>query len=92
MCREYYLHKRPNGIPTGKEKATKPIVEAASLETIIKAIRKLELSADDALKIVSALKSLGLIDISAVKNTGLIRLLLLPVLQGLGRERYLLCA
>jgi len=56
MCREYYLHKRPNGMPTGKEKATKPIVEAASLETIIKAIRKLELSADDALKIVSGLR------------------------------------
>jgi len=59
-----------NGIPTGKQKAPKPIAEAASLETIIKAIRKSDLNADDALKIVSALKSLGLIDISAVKNTG----------------------
>jgi len=59
-----------NGIPTGKQKALKPIVEAAGLETIIKTIRKSELNADDALQIVSALKSLGLIDISAVKNTG----------------------
>jgi hypothetical protein len=59
-----------NGIPTGKQKALKPIVEAAGLETIIKTIRKSELKADDALQIVSALKSLGLIDISAVKNTG----------------------
>ena len=59
-----------NGMPTGKQKASKPIVEAASLETIIKAIRKSDLNADDALKIVSALKSLGLIDISAVKTTG----------------------
>jgi len=109
MRREYYLHKRKNGIfyvefvnpengekmsarstgetdkikatikaelwkvnglPTGRLKKPRPIVEAAGLESIIKTIRKSELNSEDALRIVSTLKSLGLIDIAAVKNTG----------------------
>jgi len=109
MRRDYYLHKRANGIfyveyinpengkklsvrstgetelkqaqlkaelwkekgvPTGRLKKPRPIAEAAGIETIIKAIRKSELNSDDALWIVSTLKSMGLIDIAAVNNTG----------------------
>lgn len=60
-----------NGIPTGKLKIARSVSEVTGLDAIIKSIRKAELSADDALKIVSVLKNLGLIDIAAVKNTGL---------------------
>jgi integrase len=59
-----------NGITTGRLKKPRPIEEAAGIESVIKAIRKAELNADDALRIVSTLKSMGLIDITAVKNTG----------------------
>jgi integrase len=51
-------------------KNPRPIVEVAGIENIIKLIRKSELNTDDALRIVSLFKSMGLIDISAVKNTG----------------------
>ena len=44
--------------------------EAAGIEDILKSIRKADLNADDALKIVSFLKNSKLIDVSAVKNTG----------------------
>jgi integrase len=109
MRREYYLHKRKNGIyyvefidkvsgsklsarstgeteklkaqvkaelwkisgiPTGRLKKPRPIEEAAGIESCIKLIRRSELNSDDALRIVSTLKSMGLIDIAAVKNTG----------------------
>ena len=109
MCREYYLHKRPNGIyyvqfadkvsrklltarstgeteyrkaelkaevwlangiPTKKTKEPRSLEELAGIEGILRATRKADLSADDALRIVSTLKSMGLIDIAAVKNTG----------------------
>ena len=60
-----------NGIPTGKTKNPRPIEEAAGIEAIIRLIRKSDLNADDALRVVTTLKSLGLIDITAVKNTGL---------------------
>ena len=59
-----------NGIPTGRKQAPRPIQEAAGIETVIRVIRKSEINADDALRIVSTLKSMGLIDIAAVKNTG----------------------
>ena len=59
-----------NGVPTGRLKKPRPIVEAAGIESIIRSIRKSELIAEDALRIVSTLKSMGLIDVSAVKNTG----------------------
>jgi len=59
-----------NGIPTGRQKKPRPIIEAAGIESIIKVIRKSELNSDDALRIVSTLKSMGLVDIAAVKNTG----------------------
>jgi len=110
MRREYYLHKRKNGIfyvefvnpengrkltarstgetdlikaqvkaelwkaggsiPTGRLQKPRPIEEVAGIESIIKSIRKAELNADDALRIVSTLKGIGLIDTIAVKNTG----------------------
>ena len=59
-----------NGVPTGRLKKPRPLAEAAGIEAVIKLIRKSELNADDALRIVQALKSMGLIDISAVRNTG----------------------
>ena len=109
MRREYYLHKRQNGIfyveyispengrkmsarstgetdkikaqvkaelwkmqgiPTGRLRKPRPIQEAAGIEAVIRAIRRAELNSDDALRIVSTLKNIGLIDIAAVKNTG----------------------
>jgi len=59
-----------NGVPTGRLKKPRPIEQAAGIEAVIKSIRKSELNSDDALRIVDVLKSMGLIDVSAVKNTG----------------------
>jgi hypothetical protein len=59
-----------NGIPTGRLKEPRPIVEAVGIEAVIRAIRKSELNSNDALRIVSTLKSMGFIDIAAVANTG----------------------
>ena len=59
-----------NGIPTGRKSQPRPLEEAAGIENIIKAIRKAEINSDDALRIVGTLKSMALIDIPAVKNTG----------------------
>jgi integrase len=59
-----------NGIPAGGLKKPRSITEVAEIEAVIKLIRKSELNSDDALRIVSTLKSIGLIDIAAVKNTG----------------------
>jgi integrase len=109
MRREYYLHKRKNGIfyveyvnpengkklsarstgetnhvkaqvkaelwkasgiPAGKLKEPRPIEAVAGIETIIKAIRKAELNSDDALRIVSCLKNMALIDIVAAGKSG----------------------
>ena len=61
---------KESGIPTGRLKKSRPLFEAVGIESIVKKIRKAELNADDAMKIVSTLKTLGLIDIAAVKNTG----------------------
>jgi hypothetical protein len=61
---------KTGGIPTGRLKKPRPIEEAAGIEAVIRVIGKSELNSDDALRIVSKLKSMGLIDISAVKNTG----------------------
>jgi site-specific recombinase XerD len=58
------------GIPSGRQKKPRPIEQAAGIEVVIKTIRKAELNSDDALRIVSVLKNMGLIDIAAVKNTG----------------------
>ena len=59
-----------NGIPTDRLQKPRPIIEAAGIESIIRSIRKSEILAEDALRIVDTLKNIGLIDISAVKNTG----------------------
>jgi integrase len=59
-----------NGIPTGRMRKPRPIEEAAGIESVIRLIRKSELNSDDALRVVSTLKSMGLVDIAAVKNTG----------------------
>jgi integrase len=59
-----------NGIPAEKQKMPRPIEEVGGIESIIKSIRKAELNSDDALRIVATLKNLGLIDFTAVKNTG----------------------
>jgi len=61
---------KTSGIPTGRLKKPRPVEEAAGIEAVIRVISKSELNSDDALRIVSKLKSMGLIDISAVKNTG----------------------
>ena len=52
--------KVSGGIPTGRMKKPRPIEEAAGIESVIKSIRKAELNADDALRIVSTLKGMGL--------------------------------
>ncbi|MCL2174571.1 MAG: tyrosine-type recombinase/integrase [Treponema sp.] len=59
-----------NGVPTGRIQKPRPIEEAVSIETILKTIRKSDINADDALRIVDTLKKMDLINISAVKNTG----------------------
>jgi integrase len=59
-----------NGVPTGRKHKPRPVEEAAGVEGIIRIIRKADLTSDDALRIVSTLKSMGLIDVAAVKNTG----------------------
>ena len=109
MCRDFYLHKRSNGlyyvefvdkvtgkklsakstgetekikaqvkaetwllngIPTDRMKKTRSVAEAAGIASVLSLIKKTELDADDALKVVSLLKSMGLIDISAVSTKG----------------------
>ena len=59
-----------NGIPTGRLKKPRPIEQAAGIEMIIRVIGKSEINSDDALRIVSKLKNMGLIEVSAVKNSG----------------------
>jgi integrase len=59
-----------NGIPTGRMRKIRKLEEAAGIEAVIRSIRKSELNSDDALRIISTLKSMGLVDIAAVKNTG----------------------
>jgi len=61
---------KAQGIPTGRVRKPRPIEEAAGIETVLKAIRKAALDSDDALRVVSALKGMGLIDIAAVSNSG----------------------
>ena len=58
------------GLPTGRARKPRPVEEAAGIESIISIIGKSEINADDALRIVAKLKNMGLIDISAVRNTG----------------------
>jgi hypothetical protein len=59
-----------NGIPTVRLGKVRPLAEVFGIESVIKTIRKAALNSDDALRVVSTLKGVGLIDIVAVKNTG----------------------
>ena len=61
---------KAQGIHTGRIRKPRPIEEAAGIEAVLKAIRRAALDSDDALRVVSALKGMGLIDIAAVSNTG----------------------
>jgi len=56
-----------SGIPTGREKTPRRLEAAASIETVLKVIRRTELNSDDALRIVQLLKDRNLIDIAAIK-------------------------
>jgi hypothetical protein len=73
-----------NGIPIGRLKKPRPILKVAGIEAILRAISKTELDSDDALRIVSKLKSMGYIDIVAVKNTGRGLFLLFSFLKPFG--------
>lgn len=59
-----------NGLPTGRFRKPRPLEQAAEVESILRLIRKADLTSEDALRIVESLKNRGLIDITAVKNTG----------------------
>jgi integrase len=58
-----------NGIPTGRTRKPRPVDIAASVEGILTAIRKADLNEDDALLIVEALQSRGLVDYSVQKTS-----------------------
>lgn len=58
------------GIPSGSESKPRKIEEAAGIEAVIRAIRKSELTQDDALRVVATLKGMGLVDVAAVGNSG----------------------
>jgi len=57
-----------NGVPTGRRRKPRPIELAAEIGSILRAIRKADLFAEDAMRIVNALKDRGLIDVSATKS------------------------
>ncbi|MCL2382591.1 MAG: integrase [Treponema sp.] len=61
---------KAQGIPTGRLRVPRPIEQAADIEAVIWAMRRAELTPDDAMRVVSVLKNMGLIDIAVVKNTG----------------------
>jgi integrase len=66
--RRNYLHTKHTGIPTGRVRKPRTLEVATGIENILKAIRRSELTSDDALRIVQTLKGLELIDIPAVKS------------------------
>jgi integrase len=55
------------GVPSGKERIPRPAEVVMGFDGILKAIRKIELNDDEAMRIVAALKDKGLVDVSAVK-------------------------
>lgn len=56
-----------SGIPTGRLRKPRPMAVATGLEAILKSIRKTGLNGDDAMQIVSLLKSQELVDIPVIK-------------------------
>ena len=61
---------KPKAYLPGGCASPRPIEEAAGIEAVIRAIRRAELDSDDTMRVVSALKGMGLIDVAAVSNTG----------------------
>ncbi|MCL2139674.1 MAG: hypothetical protein FWH41_09130, partial [Treponema sp.] len=61
---------KTSGVPSGRLRKPRPVGELAGVEGIVKAVRRADLTPDDAFRIVSLLKNMGLIEIAAVKNTG----------------------
>lgn len=59
---------RKSGVPTGRQRTPKPVELAADIAGILRAVRKADLFSEDAMRIVTALKDRGLIDISATKS------------------------
>ena len=58
---------RKTGIPTGRKRKPRPVELAADIENILRAIRKADLFSEDALRITTALKDRGLIDVTVTK-------------------------
>jgi integrase len=56
-----------NGVPTGRKRKPRPVDVAMGLDGILKAVRKVDLNGDDAMRIVGALKDRGFIDVSVAK-------------------------
>jgi hypothetical protein len=56
-----------SGIPTGRKRKPRPLEIAATLDGIIKSIKKTDLNPDGALRIVAVLKERNLIDFTVVK-------------------------
>ena len=57
-----------SGIPTGRARIPRTLEEAAGIESILRIMRKTELTSDDGLRIVQVLKDRGLIDVAVVKS------------------------
>ncbi|MDR0403964.1 MAG: integrase, partial [Treponema sp.] len=59
-----------NGVYSVTKRKVRPLDAVIGLDGILRAVRKVDLDADDAMRIVNVLKDRGLIDIAAVKATG----------------------
>ncbi|GAB6276042.1 MAG: hypothetical protein SAMD01599839_05820 [Rectinema sp.] len=56
-----------NGIPNASGKKARPVADALTLETVLDGIRHIDLTTNDAARIVAALKDKGLIETAIVK-------------------------
>jgi integrase len=56
-----------NGVPTGRNRRTRPVDVVLGLDGIIRAVRKIDLDGEDALRIVGALKDRGLVDMPVAR-------------------------
>jgi hypothetical protein len=57
-----------NGVPSGRDRKPRPADAVMALDGILKTVRKADFNGADALRIVEALKSRGLIDVSAATS------------------------